>query len=422
MNHRRHSVQNVCRSALATAWVAVLVHAGCAEIWGISPRDTDPNLVCSEGQCLCAEGHADCDGDPVNGCEANLSDDLESCGGCGQRCDNGTCAGGACLCEGPFLDCDGVALNGCESDIRSDATNCGVCGHDCFGGGCESRRCLPATLAEGEFDYFLLLHDGWLYAGMGQLAALGRVSVVGGALQPAIGDLGPALGAALEGGTLYWTSAQNLYKTSLDSLHSELLHEQVWDVGELHSESQLAAGGGYVYASVLRPDGHVLLRTALPGAADETVLWTDDFSLGLITRVIADETRVYFGSGSGIHAIPHGAVDPTLSLAEVGEPSGLTTAGGFLYWSGSPANAIYRVPVAGGEPAHVVDAVDPQHLAADASHVYWANGVAGRIYRAPNDGSGEPEVLATDQVVIATAIDDEALYWVTKSRIMKLAK
>jgi sugar lactone lactonase YvrE len=117
--------------------------------------------ACVAGKCspTCAPGAADCDGNPDNGCEAQLGS-IADCAACGDVCvtPNGvpTCNGGACavlLCNPGFGDCDGVAQNGCETDLGSSAANCGACGSacpapahatpSCTGGACGLSGCAP---------------------------------------------------------------------------------------------------------------------------------------------------------------------------------------------------------------------------------------------------------------------------------------
>jgi hypothetical protein len=91
--------------------------------------------VCKIGTCNA--GYADCDGDPVNGCETNIGTDVNNCGACRAACSigNGTgkCVNKVCqisTCSAPFADCDGSAANGCEANTSSSANNCGGCGKD----------------------------------------------------------------------------------------------------------------------------------------------------------------------------------------------------------------------------------------------------------------------------------------------------
>jgi hypothetical protein len=61
-----------------------------------------PNATpgCVDGECtivICNVGFADCDGDPANGCEVNVSSDPNNCGGCNIVCGTGeVCTNGSC--------------------------------------------------------------------------------------------------------------------------------------------------------------------------------------------------------------------------------------------------------------------------------------------------------------------------------------
>ncbi|MCC6645263.1 MAG: hypothetical protein IT374_06815, partial [Polyangiaceae bacterium] len=93
---------------------------------------------CVNGGCapVCQPGWGNCDGNGANGCEKNVTGDVNNCGGCGIVCSagNGTpsCVNGVCgvsSCNPPFLDCTGAA--GCETNGGSDPNNCGGCGVAC---------------------------------------------------------------------------------------------------------------------------------------------------------------------------------------------------------------------------------------------------------------------------------------------------
>jgi len=114
------------------------IHCGACDNACTSP----PNAagVCAMGACTygCFAGFGDCDGQAANGCEVNIASDAQSCGFCGNACvtPNATpmCAGGACgvaACDAGFGDCDLVAANGCEVDITSNVQSCGACGNAC---------------------------------------------------------------------------------------------------------------------------------------------------------------------------------------------------------------------------------------------------------------------------------------------------
>jgi hypothetical protein len=116
---------------------------------------------CDEGTCRvrCDEGRGDCDGDTANGCESELSSAAAHCGACGNacrsphasaRCDVGRCAMGAC--DPSFGDCDGDTTNGCETALDASNLHCGACGMRCLptpntAANCQAGRCERACLA-----------------------------------------------------------------------------------------------------------------------------------------------------------------------------------------------------------------------------------------------------------------------------------
>lgn len=102
----------------------------------------------------CLPGFDNCDGIIENGCEADLSS-VMSCGTCGMACTapanaSATCDGTTCgfTCDMGFEDCDGMAANGCEADLSSDMT-CGTCMNSCSGATplCSGGTCVSGCMA-----------------------------------------------------------------------------------------------------------------------------------------------------------------------------------------------------------------------------------------------------------------------------------
>lgn len=123
-----------------------------------------PNAAtfCAGGMCGftgCQRGFGDCDANPRNGCEVNINSDAANCGGCGlacrlanatASCSNAQCAVG--ICNGGFGNCDGNAMNGCEANVQTDNANCGGCGMRCAAGQvCTAGRCTNLSIGGPNF-------------------------------------------------------------------------------------------------------------------------------------------------------------------------------------------------------------------------------------------------------------------------------
>ena len=127
-----------------------------------------PNATasCAAGRCVlgaCNPGFADCDGDPANGCEANLNASTAHCARCANACSAqapalplcvaGACATGLGNCPAGTADCDGMVGNGCETNVASGIASCGGCGRVCSLANaterCEAGACVLVSCASG---------------------------------------------------------------------------------------------------------------------------------------------------------------------------------------------------------------------------------------------------------------------------------
>ena len=109
---------------------------------------------CVGGACMngmCSAGWADCNKDPMDGCESYLRVDAKNCGGCGMACEikNAVagCAGTCYLraCNFGYDDCNGDLKDGCETAVVSDAKNCGGCGQVCKAVANAKSACINAA-------------------------------------------------------------------------------------------------------------------------------------------------------------------------------------------------------------------------------------------------------------------------------------
>lgn len=161
----------------------------CAAVNGV------PSCVASACQIVCATGYADCDDDRANGCEKKVDSDASNCGACGKvcaagngtpRCNDGVC--GVSDCPAGFGDCDGDPKNGCEVDLTSDAQNCKICGSACpFANNspsCVASACTIGSCDANHADCNGALKDGCetnVVSDPSNCGACGKVCAIGNA-------------------------------------------------------------------------------------------------------------------------------------------------------------------------------------------------------------------------------------------------
>jgi hypothetical protein len=119
----------------------------------------------------CSDGFADCDHDPVNGCEVDMFGDPLNCGACGNACSAANavanCVSGVCgieSCQPGFANCNGISADGCETDTNTDSDNCGACGVVCPGGStCTAGACTSALYSPAgvQTNVPIAELDGW---------------------------------------------------------------------------------------------------------------------------------------------------------------------------------------------------------------------------------------------------------------------
>ncbi len=84
---------------------------------------------CQEGTCnhlKCVANWVNCNGDLTDGCEVNVTNDVNNCGACGKKCAAGeACINGACQCNPGPSGCD------CLTGFETDVNHCGSCGLKC---------------------------------------------------------------------------------------------------------------------------------------------------------------------------------------------------------------------------------------------------------------------------------------------------
>lgn len=128
----------------------------CGDCTTVCTAGANASAECTAGVCtnVCEAGWDDCDpGD--DGCETHIEADADHCGNCTTVCPGGdnagpTCGGGECSlhCLQGFADCDQDPLTGCEINVKNDPNHCGTCLLTCEDTQCIEGACACAATTE----------------------------------------------------------------------------------------------------------------------------------------------------------------------------------------------------------------------------------------------------------------------------------
>jgi hypothetical protein len=374
--------------------------AGCT-----TSQQCPAGQVCIGNQCVvdtdagdapaCATGWADCNGNQLDGCEANLQTDPSNCSACNVGCPSGEeCSDGACA---PPLTCGfGVSCVGCESVA--------------------SGQNRPHGLAIDTDHVYWATEEGSVW----------RRAKAGG--QP----------------TLLGTGPESPFHMAIDATHVYWTHMQPNGV------SRVPLAGG----TVEDVDVDIGVSSSSAGrfaiAVDSTFVWWDANGLlgftpkaggsasaynlgGPITFAgMAQDASSIFGVDLGFNG---GAgqvmkVDKTTGAYQTlasGEDMPVTVAydGGYVYWAGQDNGSIKRIPASGGTPSVVASGQEPwiHFIAVDGTHVFWGS-AAGYVKKAPV-GGGVSTVLASGKVCpLDMAVDATHVYWtnIHSGEVLRAAK
>jgi len=144
--------------------------------FGCGPTSCTPCVMpgggaaCEGGKCVlvaCGQQRANCDGDPENGCETDVSKDVASCGACGAGCTFGNataeCKGSVCAlgtCKPGYTDCNKDPNDGCETFTNGNVTSCGKCGNVCPTVAGKTPKCTAGVCGQSDCQAPLADCDG----------------------------------------------------------------------------------------------------------------------------------------------------------------------------------------------------------------------------------------------------------------------
>ena len=341
---------------------------GASACLGCAPQNAVPS--CVGGACaiaLCVPGWSDCDGDPTNGCEADIVSGIDSCGGCGRSCDAGqVCTGGACVagpCAPPNTNCNGACV-----DLRTSVQYCGACAIACSPAEqCDNGGCVPVAPvcttcgAAGCVD---LQQDVDNCGSCGHKCPTSDNTFSRACLSGQCQPCPPGLTACQESSPLLVLCAD----TTRERFNCGTCGHECGD-------------GETCWNSVCVPSSSFALVSDQSSVSD----------------LVADANGAYWvDEGQGIVATVAvaGSAAVTLATDQV-HPVHLAVDATHVYWANQLGGAVMRVTKApGGTPEIVAATPEPTFVSVDDTTLYWVSRTDAKIFSAPKDGSGVPTELA----------------------------
>lgn len=346
---------------------------GCAAAGGAPCQLANAHPECVGGACAiarCVEGWADCDNNPSNGCEANLSDP-DTCGSCTTTCAQPQyCSAQGCVdtCSFPNQLCGRSCVNPATS-----VQHCGTCDNacspnayevaECSAASCESTTCIPGSAECGD--------QGCLPTGL-----CGRDSCCGGLLGCTADPCSCPEGWELHAGVCRDVRRDTRYcGCAAGSSCSPC------------DDAELCWGGECV----------------------DQAPWIADLG-GEPQDILHVGGRLYWSMGDSVWSVDASAESPTPEVfAESRVPKDLATDGQYLYWSDDVPGLIVRKALAGGD-VETIASEAATGLSVDATHVYWIRG--NFVVRAPKAGGTVETVFdgGFDWKSIAVGTTDPVLF------------
>jgi len=375
--------------------------------------------------------HADCDacGNLAHASNATCSTQTTCTNAYCTSCDGLTC-------DRTFANCNGDGLDGCEANLTSDAANCGACGHACASGSCSNGSCriitTLATNVPAPAGIVVTSSDVWWsaigYPFQSQTSALQHVPKSGGAVVT-------ALTAPLTGGIaanqdlLTWSAATtstdggapngNVAIMPLDGGVSNIIANSENPLGgiALGSNDEVSwldtngvSGGLREWA-----DGGVRTIAVTTGSTNTTVY--------PLASIIKSNASTFWIDGDVVsgQTMLHQVFMTDGGLANVGGGTlAIATDGVTIFAVSNPTSGQIRVDAfsAEGNPAQNWIGSAGEHArevvlgaAADADSFYFSLLYSGEIWQLSRTTGAFNLVAGAQNQPAGMAVDDESIYW-----------
>lgn len=312
------------------------------------------SVSCAAGQCVigsCVPGRADCDGNPQNGCEADL-DSPQTCGSCSHQCAAGqVCSDQACAtsCAFPQVSCSGAC-----HELDDDPNACNACGTVCQGASPQTITCQPE--------------------GPGEISVCGAS---GGAscTSPTCTNAYP------------YVYAYPCGNCACAAGFSQCAGACV----EVNTDPSNCGACGNVCAA-----GDICVEGECAAALQ--VVTTLGNSAG---GIAVDGANVYYtdSATNTVWQVDKNSFAKTELATNQPQPGPITFDSSYVYWTSGGGRAVLRAPIGAATPFQVVASTNliAYSLVVDDTNVYWGEGAegTGTLYSATKAGGGTPKQLAT---------------------------
>src|SRR5262249_53255081 len=161
-------------------------------------------------------GLADCDGDPDNGCETDVSATM-------------------------VAECDGDPSTLCETHLLTDKEHCGSCERSCLGGDCKAGMCAVEQVQNGNGAFEFVLKDGNIYFSSSFGTGISMAPLSGGAPKKIAETPAPGEMIRLYKDVLYFSTETQIMSVPIAG------GTPVEIVGNVAPFIRMAVGGGKVY-------------------------------------------------------------------------------------------------------------------------------------------------------------------------------
>ena len=377
-----------------------------------------PGATCSRGACVALDLCVDDTCTPPAGPDGgNMSD------------------AAPLVCPPDRADCDGDPTNGCEADLASSA-HCGTCGHDCGAAACNAGTCAPSVFASGlDTPRGIVVAGGHVYVGLDLVTPSGSVlrCSLGGCGLPTVVSTGHSrpYTFATSGGSLYFGDEQRgVFRCALPTCDAP-----VHVCGE-GPQSLAIAGEDVIVASY---------ANFYVGRCPENTTSPVYFALtpGEPMFVAQGGDAIFIGQGptSGAQSggidrclLPDGCGTtltpwpPPIHLEAVtnqfNQPTSLAVDDAFVYWTESATGKVMRAArTLDKPPSLIATGVRTRSVVVDDTHVFWidqgANDSDGSVHRANKDGSAHVVLARQERAPAQLALGPanepvKRIFWTTR--------